>query len=58
MTAIFRQLKLSQMLIISLLIVGILPALIVGLIATFMVKDNLEQQTYNQLNTVRAIKSK
>lgn len=56
MLKFINNMSLSKVLIISLLTVGILPALLVGIISTYLTADALNEQTNNQLNTVRAIK--
>lgn len=57
MQRLFNKLTLSQTLIMSLLVVGILPALTVGIISTYIAQEALTQRSYDQLETVRSIKS-
>ncbi|MGD8173634.1 methyl-accepting chemotaxis protein [Vibrio sp. TRT 21S02] len=51
------RLKLSQLIIGALLFIGVVPALILGLNAVFLAQGALTERSYNQLDTVRSIKS-
>ncbi|WED22965.1 methyl-accepting chemotaxis protein [Vibrio sp. JC009] len=53
----FKNITLSRLLLVSLLSVGVIPALLVGLTSTYLFDNELRRQSYNQLDTVRAIKS-
>ncbi|MGJ7095578.1 methyl-accepting chemotaxis protein [Vibrio hannami] len=53
----FRNITLSRLLLLSLLCVGVIPALLVGLISGSLFRNELEAQTYNQLSAIREVKS-
>lgn len=51
------RLKLSHLIIGALLFIGLIPALILGMNAVFLAQNALTERSYNQLDTVRTIKS-
>jgi len=53
----FESLRLSQLIIGALLFIGVVPALILGVIAVLLAQDALTERSYSQLDTVRTIKS-
>ncbi|WED24639.1 methyl-accepting chemotaxis protein [Vibrio sp. JC009] len=58
MNRFLSQLKLSQLIIGSLMVVGLVPLLALGAILMWFSQDALQTSAFNQLNSVRAIKSK
>ena len=47
---------LKRRLLLSYLSIGLIPALLIGLLSLYNSSQALEQQAYNQLNSIRAIK--
>lgn len=50
--------KLKQKLLLSYLGLGLIPVLIISLIAMFVASNALEQQAYDQLTSIKEIKKK
>jgi len=53
-----NTLKLSTIVVLSLLFVGVIPLIALSTLSTLMTKDALQQSAYNQLNATRSIKAK
>ncbi|WP_295893730.1 methyl-accepting chemotaxis protein [uncultured Vibrio sp.] len=51
------QIKLSRLIIGALVFIGVVPALVLGLNAVLLTQTALTERSYNQLDTVRSIKS-
>ena len=58
MNDLLARLKLSQLIIGSLMVVGLVPLLTLSAILTWLSEEALESSAFNQLNSVRTIKSK
>lgn len=58
MKAFLSKLTLSQLIVGSLMIVGLIPLLALGLFLTYLSQDALEISAFNQLSAVRSIKAK
>lgn len=58
MNRFLSKLRLSQLIIGSLLVVGLVPLLALGAFLTILSQDALENSAFNQLSAVRTIKAK
>lgn len=58
MNRFLSRLRLSQLIIGSLMVIGLVPLLSLAAILMWFAEDALENSAFNQLNSVRAIKSK
>ncbi len=56
MFSLFNRLKLAHKLLISFLVLGVLPALIVGGVSTHEASEGMEELAFHQLASVREIK--
>jgi len=58
MNELINRLKLSQLIIGSLLIVGLIPLVLLSGVLTWLSESALEESAYNQLSAARAIKAR
>ena len=56
MNHLLKNLRLSQKLVITSLLIGVIPALFILLFTIDKASDSLEEQAYNQLTSVRSNK--
>ena len=58
MNRFLLKLKLSQLIVVSLLVVGLVPLMTLGMFLTWLSEDALETSAMNQLSSAKAIKLK